>query len=146
MPKAKKTWSEKMNAKPPHHVTLNKDFAGIAKGSKLHISSPLEIAAVLQTIPPGSTVSIQAFRRKLAEDNLCDAACPVSTSIFLKIVAEYVWEQFNRTGEINNLAPFWRVVDSNSPLAKKLSFDSAWIDLQRELEVRNRQHQVFSTT
>ena len=98
MPRARKTWGEKMNAKPPHHVILDKDFAGIPKGSKLHISSP------------------------------------VSTSIFLKTVAEHAWEEYNRTGSTQDLAPFWRTVDASSPMAKKLSFDSAWIDLQRELE------------
>ena len=79
-------------------------------------------------------MSVQAFRRKLAEKNKCDATCPVSTSIFLKTVAEHAWEEYNRTGSTQDLAPFWRTVDASSPLAKKLSFDSAWIDLQRELE------------
>ena len=45
MPSAKKTWAEKMKAKPPHQVILEKDFAGVPKGSKLHISSPAEIVA-----------------------------------------------------------------------------------------------------
>jgi len=137
MPRAKKTWAEKMNAKPPHHVVLDKDFAGIPKGAKLHISSPVEIAAELKTIPPGSFMSIQAFRRRLAEKNKCDATCPVSTSIFLRIVAEHTWEEFNSSSSTQDLAPFWRVVESSSPMAKKLNFDSAWIDLQRELEKQN---------
>ena len=137
MPRAKKTWAEKMNAKPPHRVVLEKDFAGIPKGAKLHISSPVEIAAELKTIPPGSILSIQAFRRRLAEKNKCDATCPVSTSIFLRIVAEHTWEEFNSSSSTQDLAPFWRVVESSSPMAKKLNFDSAWIDLQRELEKQN---------
>ena len=134
MPKAKKTWGEKMKAKPPHHVILEKDFAGIPKGAKLLISCPGEIAAELKTITPGSTMSIQAFRRKLAAKNNCDATCPVSTSLFLKVVTEHAWEEYGRTGSTRDLAPFWRVVESSSPMAKKLSFDPAWIDLQRELE------------
>ena len=134
MPRAKKSWGEKMKTKPPHHVILEKDFAGIPKGSKLHISSPVEVAAELKTITPGSTLSIQAFRRRLADKNKCDATCPVSTSFFLKIVAEHAWEEYGRTGSTQDLAPFWRVVESSSPMAKKLTFDSAWIDLLRELE------------
>ena len=136
MPRAKKTWGEKMKAKPPHDVILEKDFAGIPKGSKLHISCPVEIAAELKKITPGSTMSIQAFRRKLAEKNNCDATCPVSTSIFLRIVAEHSWEEYSRTGSTRDVAPFWRVFESSSPMAKKLSFDPAWIDLQRQLEFR----------
>jgi hypothetical protein len=81
-------------------------------------------------------LSLQAFKRKLAAKNNCDATCPVSTSIFLRIVTEHAWEEYNRTGSTRDVAPFWRVVESSSPLAKKLSFDPAWIDLQRELEFR----------
>ena len=116
MPRAKKTWGEKMKAKPPHHVILEKDFAGIPKGAKLLISCPVEIAAELKTITPGSTMSIQAFRRKLAAKNNCDATCPVSTSLFLRIVTEHAWEEYGRTGSTRDLAPFWRVVESSSPM------------------------------
>jgi len=137
MPRARKTWTEKMKAKPPHHVILEKDFAVIPKGSKLHISCPVEVVEELKDIAPGSIISIQAFRRRLAEKNNCDATCPVSTSIFLRIVAEHTWEEFSRTGSTEDLAPFWRVVESSSPMAKKLNFDSAWIDLQQELEKQN---------
>ena len=137
MPRAKKTWTEKMQAKPPHYVILDKDFAGIPKGSKLLISCPVEVAAELKNITPGTIISIQAFRRKLAEKNNCDAACPVSTSLFLRIVAEHTWEEFSRTGSTKGLAPFWRVVESSSPMAKKLNFDPAWIDLQQDLEKQN---------
>ena len=62
-----------MKAKPPHHVVLEKDFAGIPQGSKLHISSPAEVAAELQTISPGYTLSMQAFRRAAA--HLCAVLC-----------------------------------------------------------------------
>lgn len=134
MPRARKTWAEKMKAKPSHHVILEKDFAGIPKGSKLLISCPIDVAEELKTITPGSVISIQAFRRRLAEKNNCDAACPVSTSLFLRIVAEHTWEKFCRTGSTKDLPPFWRVVESSSSMAKKLNFDAAWIDLQQELE------------
>jgi hypothetical protein len=82
-------------------------------------------------------LSIQAFRRRLAEKNKCDATCPVSTSILLRIVAENAWEEFNSSSSTQDLAPFWRVVESSSPMAKKLNFDSEWIDLQLELEKQN---------
>jgi hypothetical protein len=118
MPRAKKIWGEKMKVKPLHHVIFEKDFAGIPKGSKLHISYPVEVAAELQTIAPVCTMSIRAFRRKLAEKNNCDATCPVSTSIFLRIVTEHALEEYSRTGSTRDVAPFWRVVESSSPMAK----------------------------
>ena len=135
MPRPKKTWKEKMATKPPHHVVLEKDFAGIPSGSKLHISSPQEIADELRKIPLGQTVSLQQFRKNMAHAQDSDATCPVSTSLFLRIVAEYAWEQHTeRHVPLNDLPPFWRVVEPGTPLSKKLSFDQAWIQLQRELE------------
>ncbi|ALK88409.1 hypothetical protein L63ED372_01198 [Limnohabitans sp. 63ED37-2] len=124
-----------MATKPPHHVVLEKDFAGVKSGSKLHISSPQEIADELRKIRPGETVSLQQFRQKIAQAQACDATCPVSTSIFLRIVAEYAWEEHNeRNVPLADLPPFWRVVEPGTPLSKKLSFDQTWIALQRELE------------
>jgi hypothetical protein len=135
MPRAKKTWKDKMATKPPHHVVLEKDFAGVKSGSKLHISSPKEIADELRKIQPGQTVSLQLFRQRIAQAQACDATCPVSTSIFLRIVAEFAWEEHNeRNVPLADLPPFWRVVEPGTPLSKKLSFDQAWIGLQRELE------------
>ncbi len=136
MPKAKKTWSEKMIAKPPHQVVLEKDFAGVKQGSTLHISSPQEIADELRKILPGTTLSIQQLRQNIANFQKCDATCPVSTSIFLRIVAEHAWEEFNLHNNQQDIAPFWRVIDPESSLAKKLSFDPAWIRLQREMETK----------
>ena len=63
------------------------------------------------------------------------AADPKSNDgVGIPLNAEYAWEEFNRTGSTHDLAPFWRVVESNSPMAKKLNFDPAWIELQQELE------------
>lgn len=135
MPRVKKTWKEKMATKPPHHVVLEKDFAGVKSGSRLHISSPQEIAAELRKIPIGKTVSLQQFRKNLAHTQACDATCPVSTSLFLRIVAEYAWEEHSEKNvALADLPPFWRVVEPGTPLSKKLSFDQAWIGLQRDLE------------
>ena len=137
MPRAKKTWKEKMATKPPHHVVLEKDFAGVKAGSKLHISSPQEIAEELRKIPSGKTVSIQQFRKNIARTQASDATCPVSTSIFLRIIAEYAWEEhIERRVALADLPPFWRVIEPGTPLSKKLSFDQDWIRLQRDLEAR----------
>lgn len=34
MPRSAKTWADKRRAKPPHTVTLDKDFAGVSAGSR----------------------------------------------------------------------------------------------------------------
>jgi hypothetical protein len=45
-----------MAARPPHRVTLDKEFAGVSAGAKLLISSPQDMEALLRTHTlPGDT-------------------------------------------------------------------------------------------
>ena len=135
MPSKPKTWKQKMNAKPAHMVTLDKDFAGAPAGSRLLISCPLEIEEYLNNrVPLGETREIQQMRRELAAMHGADAACPVSTAIFLRTVAEAAWDDIEAGKPVTAVAPFWRVVDPKSPLAKKLRAGSSWIQQQRAAE------------
>ncbi len=135
MPSPRKTWPQKMNAKPPHMVTLDKDFAGVPAGARLLISCPKEVDAYLRTqVPPGQTREVQQMRRDLAAAHGVDATCPVSTAMFLRIVAEAAWDEIEAGAPATAVAPFWRVVDPKSPLAKKLRAGAEWIAQQRAAE------------
>jgi hypothetical protein len=134
MPRAKKTWADKMKTKPPHVVVLDKDFAGVPKGARLLISSPEEIAQFLHTIPSGRSLPMQQLRRELAAHHKADAACPVSTAIFLRAITEHAFEQVQAGVPLSKIPPVWRVIEPKAPILKKLSFDTAWIRTQRELE------------
>ena len=130
-----KTWAQKLAAsKAPHVVTLEKPFAGIPKGARLFIASPLYLDKILRTIPPGSLVELPELRARLAKDNSADATCPVTTSIFLRVVAEAALEQLATGAESTTIAPFWRVIAPASPIAKKLSCDSGFITMMRSGE------------
>ena len=135
MPSKPKTWKQKMKARPPHTVVLDKDFAGVPARARLLISCPMEVEHYLRTmVPPGETRAIQQMRRELAAVHGADAACPVSTAIFLRTVAEAAWDEIETGTPISEVAPFWRVVDPSSPLARKLRAGSAWIEQQRLAE------------
>lgn len=135
MPRPTKTWADKRKAKPPHTVTLDKDFAGIPAGSRLLISCPIELEDYLRShVPAGTTREIQQVRRELAAIHKADATCPVSTSIFLRTVAEAAWDEIEAGKSATEVAPFWRVIDPNSPLAKKLRAGPQWIRQQRLAE------------
>lgn len=139
MPSKPKTWADKMKSKPAHMVVLDKGFAGVPAGSKLLISCPVEVENYLRTrIPPGEVREVQQMRRELAKAYGADAACPVSTALFLRTVAEAAWDQIETGVPVNEVAPFWRVVDPKSPLAKKLRAGSDWIAVQRASEVATK--------
>jgi len=135
MPSRPKTWQDKIQARPPHTVVMDKAFAGVPAGARLLISCPLEVDHYLRTqVPPGETRAIQQMRRELARLHGADAACPVSTAIFLRTVAEAAWDQIEAGTPAAQVAPFWRVVEPGSPLAKKLRAGSDWIAHQRAAE------------
>ena len=135
MPTKPKTWKDKLKAKPPHTVVLDKDFAGVPAGSRLLISCPVELADYLRSkVPPGETREVQQVRRELAALHGAEATCPVSTAIFLRTVSEAAWDDIQAGVPLQQVTPFWRVVDPGSPLAKKLRAGSEWISHQRAAE------------
>jgi hypothetical protein len=92
MPRKPKTWAEKMDAPPPHIDITEKAFAGIPPGTRLLISSPKEIDAYLRRrTKPGKTLTIPQLRTALARARGAEAICPLTTAIFLRIVAEHAW-------------------------------------------------------
>lgn len=119
---AKKTWEEKLNsrAEPVVEVT-EKAGMGMPPGTRLLISTPREIQSRVQAIPAGKSLSVAELRADLAKAHKADATCPLTTGIFLRIVAEVALEQMAAGSNPGEVAPFWRVVDPTSPLAKKLS-------------------------
>ncbi len=134
----KRTWAEKMATGAPHVEVLARPFAGAPAGAKLLVSSPMEVDAYLSAnVPSGTTTTVRALREALAKAHGADTTCPMSTSIFVRIVAENAWDLIEGGTPITEVTPFWRVVDPGSPLAKKLRSGSDWIAHQREAEARS---------
>jgi hypothetical protein len=139
MPGKPKTWKQKLAARPAHTVILDKGFAGVPAGARLLISCPMDVAMYLRTrIPLGETREIQQLRRELAAEHGADATCPVSTSFFLRIVAEAAWDEIEAGAPATEVAPFWRVIDPKSALANKLSAGLIGLSSSATLSVKRR--------
>jgi hypothetical protein len=129
------SWQQKYTSATPAKVKrLEKPFGGVPAGSLLFIPSPPVIDAYLRAIPAGQSRDLVTMRRDLAKGSDADASCPVATSIYLKVVAEWALEQANSGMAVADVAPFWRVLDADTPLSAKLSCGTDFIRLQRELE------------
>lgn len=92
------------------------------------------IEAYMRNIPAGECRTIHRLRNELARKYNCDATCPVSTAIFIRQIAEKALIEFHNGKAKNEIVPFWRLVESETKIAKKLEIDSNWIHLQREME------------
>lgn len=120
---ARKTWREKFETrKTPEIVVTTKDFGGIPAGSRMLIATPKIIEDYILDLPPGKVCDIRTLRNDLAAAHHVDVTCPLTTGIFLRIVAEANYEKLQQGVALDRIAPFWRVIDPGSPLAAKLTF------------------------
>lgn len=123
------------NHKHPAHVEkLDKAMWGLKRGQTIAIATPKEISAFFKRVPRGRTRSMDDLRAALAKTHKADAACPLTSGIFARIAAEAALERMAAGAKPADVAPFWRVIDPASPLAKKLSCGPDFIREMRALE------------
>lgn len=76
----------------------------------MYISSPQEIVEVIKTIPKGKVITTKEIMTKLTKKHKVDFTCPLTTGIFISIIANYVEEE-----GIKDI-PYWRVVKDKGVL------------------------------
>ena len=131
----KKSWLDKFNEnKEPKIKRIEIDFADIPAGSNMFIATPKLIDAYIQQIGIGKRIDIKTLRKDLAIEYNSDYTCPVTTGIFLRIVAEANYEKLQNGKHVEEITPFWRVIEPNSALAKKLTFGQDFLLQQIEKE------------
>lgn len=131
---SKKSWIDKMEQDHSVVKVLDKDFADMKAGSIMYISNPRTIDAYIRNIPKGKSVDIKTMRNDLAIEHDAEVTCPVTTGIFLRIVAEAANEQLQQGKALNKITPIWRVINPKMTLAAKLTFGTKWIAEQRKKE------------
>jgi crotonobetainyl-CoA:carnitine CoA-transferase CaiB-like acyl-CoA transferase len=137
------SWAQKLSKpRSAKRVQTVAPFAGIPAGSMLFVGTPDIIADYIRAIGPGETRMIERLRREIARKNDCDAMCPVSTAIFLRMIAEAAWDAIEAGAAVSSVVPFWRVIEPHSTIAKKLRVDSRWLEHQRDSEIQLKTGQV----
>ena len=132
---SKKTWKEKLNTEKTHQVkVIEKRFADIPAGSKMLVPTPAIVNEYVKSIPLDVSTDLSTMRNDLAIEYQADKSCPVTSSIFLRIVSEAAYEDFQAGKSIEDIVPFWRVVNPQSKLAVKLACGLDFIEKQRKKE------------
>ncbi len=131
----RKTWVEKRDlAKEAVVKKIVKDFADIKAGEKMLIATPKIVDEYIRSISKGKETTLAQMRKDLAAAYHADKTCPVTSGIFLRIVAEAAQEEYENGKAIGKITPFWRIMDEQSPAAKKLSFGTGLLREQRRKE------------
>lgn len=127
---------ERLNkAKSPKVVILEKDFAGIRAGSSMFVATPKIVDEFINKMPSGGFITMPELRADLAIEYDCDATCPVSTAIFLRVVAEAALEQLEQGAKNADITPFWRVVAPGDKVSARLPIDQKWLEARRQEEL-----------
>src|ERR1700694_3352483 len=110
-------WREKLE-KPqqPKVVKIPPSMARFGKGTML-IPTPKLVDALLRQVPQGKLVTVGENSTRLARDFAADVTCPLTTGIFVRIVAEAAEE--DRAGGRQRITPYWRGIKDDGRLNPK---------------------------
>lgn len=118
----------------PEVKKTDKAFADIPAGAKMLIATPRIVEEYIRNIPKGSHSTLQQMRKDLAAEFKAQYTCPVTSGIFLRIVAENAFEEYQKGKPVSKITPFWRMLDRKSPALKKLTFGTAFVEEQWKKE------------
>ncbi|MFH1010509.1 MAG: MGMT family protein [bacterium] len=84
---------------------------------KMLIATPLLVDAEVRKVKKGRLTTTTQIMASLAKHFKTDSTCPMTTGIFLRIVAEAAEE--DRANGKKRIAPYWRVLKSDGSLNEK---------------------------
>ena len=103
-------WRDKLD-RPAKIVAIRPKLQKrFGKGTML-IPSPLDVEAVIRKVPRGKVITSSQLGAKLAHAAGTNCTCPMTTGIFVRIIAEAAAE--------SRITPYWRVVRDDGSFNEK---------------------------
>jgi len=100
---AKKSWIEKYSEAGKKGGIKKQTDKGL-----MYISTPKEIESIIKKVPKGKLITTKYIIDKLNKKHKVDFTCPLTTGIFVSIVANKAEEE--KSEGKNSNTPYWRVV------------------------------------
>jgi hypothetical protein len=119
MPRARKTWAEKLaDAKDlPKVIRLQGRFAARFGTGTMVIPAPHDVDRLMRRVRRGHVITINELRTKLAREFRTTTACPITTGIFAWIAA-HAADEAATTGA-RSTTPWWRTLKGEGRLNDK---------------------------
>ena len=128
------TWTEKLNSEDRYEVKpAPTNIAGMKTGEVMLVPTARQVDDFIRTLPRGRQMEVRDLRQALAAQHGAQVTCPITTGFHLRTVAEAAYEAYRRTGDVDAITPFWRVININTPTITKLTF-AAFVLEQRQRE------------
>jgi hypothetical protein len=127
-----KTWTDKLDSgAPPQVKPAPVSIAGMKAGEIMLVPTARQVDDFIRTLPKGKHMDVKVLRQTMARQHGAQVTCPITLGFHLRTVAEAAFEDYQRTGDISAVTPFWRVLNSSTPTLSRLSFGAAFVTEQR---------------
>ena len=117
--KKRKSWREKLadNKGLPKVAPVCGNMTKRWGAGVMVIPAPLEVDALMKTVPRGKVTTINELRAALAAKHKADFACPITTGIFSWIAAHAADEAIGEGRK--RVTPYWRTLKTGGELNPK---------------------------
>ncbi|TPM94403.1 hypothetical protein FKO01_53525 [Mesorhizobium sp. B2-3-3] len=130
-----KSWNDRLNTPGINGVKPTPRTMGdVVEGQLMLVPTARQVDDFIRSIPPGIDMDVRALRTALAIEHGAKVTCPVTIGYHLRTVAEAANEDLGRGMTLDDIAPFWRVLDATTPTTRKLSFGAEFVTAQRKRE------------
>lgn len=115
----KSSWTEKLHKDNglPKIVVIPESQEKRWGSGTMAIPSPLEVNAIMKSVPRGKLTSINEIRKKVAKKHKTDVGCPITSGIFAWIAA-HAAEEDRALGK-KEITPYWRTLKGEGELNPK---------------------------
>ncbi|MDQ6434008.1 hypothetical protein RB623_08105 [Mesorhizobium sp. LHD-90] len=129
-----KTWTDRLDAGEAVIKPTPRTVGDVVEGQTMLVPTARQVDQFIRSIPPGARIDVRALRTAMAIEHGAEVSCPVYTGYHLRTVAEAANEALERGVPLEDITPFWRVLDASTPTTKKLSFGAEFVAKQRRRE------------
>jgi hypothetical protein len=130
-----KSWTERRDARAEIEIKpAPVSIAGMKAGEIMLVPTPKLIDDFIRAIPRGGHIDVKAMRKVLAGRYEAEVTCPIYTGYHLRTVAEAACEALDRGAPLDDVTPFWRVLDARTPTTKRLACGEQFVAEQRRRE------------
>lgn len=129
-----KTWTDKLDRGTPVLKSTPRTVGDVVEGQSMLVPSARQVDDFIRSIPAGMDMDVRALRTALALEHGAEVSCPVYTGYHLRTVAEAAFEALERGRSIEEVTPFWRVLNEQTPTTRKLSFGKEFVVGRRRAE------------
>lgn len=116
--KPKTCWRDKLTREQePKIVDIPPRMRKLWGRGTMAIARPLDVDALMRKVRKGRVATVKQIMAKLAEIYGSDTMCPMTTGIFIRIVAEAAEE--DRAAGKTRITPYWRTLKGDGKLNEK---------------------------